>query len=180
MMLALVLALAAAPRALPLLDETVTVPAADWRAFGIPLRQQPARMECSFSVASGGSGVRVMVLEQAQFELMNAGHPYRALAATAYQRSGGFGYAARAGDYAIVVDNRMEGRGAAQVRLGVTLIFAGGEALPRTLSPQRRAVVVGMSVLLFAAILLFAGSRLKRAFSGRTRDPQPPFPPFSE
>jgi hypothetical protein len=176
MMLALALALAAAPHALPLMDETVTVPAADWRGFAIPLRQRPALMECSFSVASGGSGVRVMVLERAEFEQMHAGHGYRALAATAYQRSGGFAYAAPPGDYVVVVDNRMEGRGAAQVRLQVALVFAGGQTLPRTLSPERRAVVVGMSVLLFAAIALFAGSRLKRAFEAPSRGPQPPFP----
>ena len=55
-MLALVLALAVLPRAQPVLDETVTVPAADWKAFPIPLRQQPARIDCGFEVESGKLG----------------------------------------------------------------------------------------------------------------------------
>jgi len=176
MMLALILALAAAPRVLPLLDETVTVPAADWKAFGIPLRQRPARIECGFSVQSGGSGVRVVLSERAELERMEAGRGYRALAATAYQRSGGFTYWAPAGDYVVAVDNRMEGRGPAEVRLQVTLVYEGGGALPRTLSSERRAVVVGLSVLFFGAVALFAGSRLWRAFFASLRGPSPPFP----
>jgi hypothetical protein len=163
MMLALVLALAVLPRALPVLDETVTVPAADWKAFGIPLRQQPARIDCGFEVESGGSGVRLILMERPEFERMSAGQGYHALAATAYQRSGAFVYRALPGDYVIVADNRMEGRGPAEVHLQVTLVFEG-VGLPRTLSPQRRAVVVGLSVLFFGAVALLAGGRLWRAF----------------
>jgi len=176
MILALVLALAAGPRTLPLLDETVTVPAADWRAFGIPLRQRPARIECGFSVESGGAGVRVLLLERAEFGRMEAGQGTRALAATAYQRSGGFTYWAPPGDYVMVVDNRMEGRGPAAVLVQATLVFDEDGALPRVLSPGRRAVVVGLSVLFFAAVALFAGSRLWRAFDAPARGPTPPFP----
>ncbi len=166
MMLALVLALAAMPHALSLFDETVTVPAADRKAFGIPLRQRPARIECGFTVESGGSGVRLLLIERAGFERLEAGQGYRALAATPYQRSGGFAYWAPPGDYVIVADNRMEGRGPAEVHLQVSLVFDGGGELPRTLSPQRRAVVVGLSVLFFGAVALFAGGRLWRAFRG--------------
>jgi len=163
-MLALVLALAVLPRAQPVLDETVTVPAADWKAFPIPLRQQPARIDCGFEVESGGSGVRLLLIERAEFERMSAGQAYRALAATAYQRSGAFVYRAPPGDYVIVADNRMEGRGPAELHLQVELVFDGAVGLPRTLSPERRAVVVGLSVLFFGAVALFAGGRLWRAF----------------
>jgi hypothetical protein len=164
MMLALVLALAAVPRPLPILDETVTIPAADWKAFGIPLRQRAARIECGFTVESGGSGVRLLLIERADFERMSAGQGYRPLAATEYERSGGFAYGAPPGDYVIVADNRMEGRGPAQVHLQVALVFDGGVGPPRTLPPGRRAVVVGLSVLFFGAVALVAGGRLWRAF----------------
>ena len=164
MILALVLALAAGPRVVPILDETVTVPAADWKAFEIPLRQRPARIDCGFEVESGGSGVRLLLIERAELERMSAGQGYHTLAATAYQRSGGFAYRAPPGDYVIVADNRMEGRGPAEVRLEVELVFDGGGELPRTLSPERRAVVVGLSILFFGAVALFAGGPLWRAF----------------
>lgn len=164
MMLALVLALVALPRAQPVLDEAVTVPAADWKAFAIPVRQQAARIDCGFEVESGGSGVRLILMERAEFERMSAGQGYHALAATAYQRSGGFAYYAPPGDYVIVADNRMDGRGPAQVRLQVALVHDAGGELPRTLSPERRAVVVGLSILFFGAVALFAGGRLRRAF----------------
>ncbi len=164
MMLALVLALAVLPRALPVLDETVTVPAADWKAFPISVRQQPSRIDCGFEVESGGSGVRLILIERTEFERMSAGQGYHALAATAYQRSGGFAYWAPPGDYVVVADNRMEGRGPAEVHLQIALVFDGGVGQPRTLSPERRAVVVGLSVLFFGAVALVAGGRLWRAF----------------
>jgi len=164
MMLALVLALVALPRALPVLDETATVPAAEWKAFPIPVRRQPSRIDCGFEVESGGSGVRLVLIERAEFERMSAGQGYHALAATAYQRSGGFMVWAPPGDYVVVADNRMEGRGPAEVHLQVTLVFDGGAVLPRTLSPERRAVVVGLSVLFFGAVALLAGGPLWRAF----------------
>jgi len=163
-MLALVLALLVLPRALPILDETVTVPVAEWKAFPIPVRQQPSRIDCGFEVESGGSGVRLILIERAGFERMSAGQGYRALAATVYQRSGGFMVWAPPGDYVVVADNRMEGRGPAEVRLQVTLVVDGGGERPRTLSPERRAVVVGLSVLFFGAVALLAGGRLWRAF----------------
>jgi len=164
MMLALVLALVALPRVVPLLDETVTVPTADWRDFGVPVRQLPARIECGFTVENGGSGVRLLLIDRAGFERMSAGQGYHVLAATAYQRSGALAYYAPPGDYVIVADNRMEGRGPAEVRLQVALVFDGGGELPRTLSPERRAVVVGLSILFFGAVALVAGGRLWRAF----------------
>jgi hypothetical protein len=153
--------------ALPLVDETVTVPAADWRGIGIPLRQRGARLECEFAVRGGEAGVRVMLLDRAELERMSAGRAYRLLAATAYQRSGGFTYAAPPGDYAMVLDNRMEGRGAARVRLRVTLVFDEREPAPRTISPERRAVVVALSVLFLAGVVGFAASRARRL--GRRR-----------
>ena len=75
------------------------------------------------------------------FERLEAGQGYHTLAATAYQRSGGLAYWAEAGDYVVAVDNRLEGRGPADVRLRVWLVFESPAAPPRTLSPERRAVV---------------------------------------
>ncbi len=178
MMLAMILALAAAPQVLPLMDETVTVPAADWKAYRIPLHQRSARIECHFSVVGGGSGIRVMLLERSEFAQLNADRAFRPLAATAYQRSGAFAYPAQPDDYTIVLDNRMEGRGPSQVRLQVALVFGDvppARAAPRQLSPGRQAAVIALSVLFFAAVLLFAGRRLLRAFRRRPRPPAPPF-----
>ena len=50
------------------------------------------------------------------------------------------------------------------MRLQVTLVFDAGVGLPRTLSAERRTVVVGLSVLFFGAVALVAGGRLWRAF----------------
>ena len=174
MILALILAVAGTQHSLPLIDEMVTVPAADWTAVRIPLRQQSARFECGFWLVHG-SGVRVMLMEQGEFERLNDGQGYRALAATGYQPTGGFSYPAPPGDYVLVVDNRMEGRGQAQVRLQVTLVLGSGRAQAKTLSPERQAVVISLSVLFFAAVLLFAGRRVAEAFKTRPRLPDPPF-----
>ena len=166
MILAIFLLLAASPGTVALLDETVQVPAAEWRSFDIELRQQPAIIECRYWVdgGGGGAGVRVALMRQEDLERLRAGLGYRVLAATEYQRSGQFRYGpGPLGDYSVVVDNRMEGRGAAQVHLAVSLEFPGPQPQARELSPQRRLVVILVTAAYMAAIAIFAVRCLKGA-----------------
>jgi hypothetical protein len=164
MILAIFLLLAASPGTVALLDETVQVPAAEWRSFDIELRQQPAIIECRYWVDSGGAGVRVALMHQADLEQLRAGLGHRVLTATEYRKSGGFRYGpGPLGDYSLVVDNRLEGRGPAQVHLAVWLEFPGPPPQARELSPQRRLVVILVTAAYMAAIAVFAARRLKGA-----------------
>ncbi len=174
MILELALLLAATPQRVVALDETVQAPAKGWRAFDISLQQRPAVIECRFAVVEGSAGVRLAVMPRDDVERFCAGLSHRVLFATGYERSGAFrtGWLGT-GDYSVVVDNRLEGRRPAGVRVAITLLFPGTTAEPRLLSPGRRAAVIATSLLCFCAIALYAGWRLRGALFGRSGQPPP-------
>lgn len=167
MTLALLLALVAAPGSFVLMDETVEVPRAAWRAFDLELLERPALIHCSFSVESGGSGVRLALMRRVDSTRLRSGESNHVLAATAYRRSGEFRYPAPQGDYSLIVDNSLEGRGPARVRVLVELVFANAQPPPEYLPPGRKALVVVASILFFAGVVFYATQKLRRAVSER-------------
>ncbi len=157
-------ALGAGWEAAPLLDETVQVPAAQWRAFDIELRQRPAIVECRYWVQSAGARVRVALMHPADLERMRTGVRHGELASSDYQTSGGLRYGpGPLGDYYLVVDNRQAGRDSAQVRLAVWLEFAGPYTEARELSPPRRLVVVLLALAYLAGMAVWAARRIQAA-----------------
>jgi hypothetical protein len=161
MILGALLLLAAVPGHVTLMDETVGVPARQWQAFHLEIKQQPAFVECRYSVASEGPGVRVALMHRADVERFRAGIRHHVLAATEFERSGSLRCPlGRAGEYSVVVDNRLSGRGDARVRLAVSLVFAGREQ-PRELPPGRRRAVILFTLIYVAAVAVFAARRLR-------------------
>lgn len=159
MMFAILLLLAASPGRLVLMEETVTVPPRDWEGFHLGITQQPAFVECSFSVESGSPGVRVALMRHHDAERFRAGARHEVLAATGFEKSGRLKYfLEQAGEYSIVVDNRLSGAQEARVHLTVNLAFAE-EA--RELAPGRRRVVILLTMCYVAAVVVFAARRLR-------------------
>ncbi|HVX65914.1 MAG TPA: hypothetical protein VHA11_04890 [Bryobacteraceae bacterium] len=167
-------ALAQSPAPITLLEDTLQVPAAAWRSFDLELKQRPAIIDCRFAVRGGGSGVRVAVMRRADLVRLREGQGHRVLAATSFEQGGTLRVPVPPGEYSLVLDNRMEGRGPAQVWVQASIVFAAGPPEARVLSPQRRAVVIAASLLFFFAVVLVTGRRLQRALAHR---PGPP--PFS-
>jgi len=163
MIAVLALVAALAQQRVLLVDEVVEVPASGWRTVEVALKQRPAIIDCRFTVVRGRSGVRLALLRREDAGRFRGGQPHRVLLSTAFESRGGFRYAPGLGDYSLLIDNRMEGRGPAAVRLEVTLVFPrGGEPLVRELSTGRRAVVIVVSLTVFAVIVWFAARRLLR------------------
>jgi hypothetical protein len=163
MILALILLLAPAER-LVLVDEVIHVGPSQWQAVDLALRQRPATIECKFSVERGRSGVGVALLDRRELRRFRGRLPHRTIFATGIQRAGGFRYQAGIGEYVLVIDNRLEERGAADVRLEVALSFGRPGQFPaRELSSGRRATVVVLSLLFFAAVVFYAVRRLRGA-----------------
>jgi hypothetical protein len=167
MILALLLVLAAVPGGLEIMDEMVEVPAGESRAFDLELRQRAAVVDANFSVESGGSGVRVGLMRRADAERLRQGQSHRVLAATGYERAGHLRYSAAADDYSLVIDNRLEGRGPAKVRVRVALVFSGAQGDPKELSTARRAVVIALSILFFAGTVLFTAKKVLPVWNRR-------------
>lgn len=161
----LLLLLISEPWRLTLFDETVTVPARGWERIGIQLEQRPAVIECRYSAVDGRS-VRVALLSRADLARFERGKPHRVLAGADFGASGAFRFApGRTGDYGILIDNRLEGRGPVRVHLKVSLIFPG--AASRELPPGRKAAVILITVVVMSAIVWFAVRRLGGALLGR-------------
>jgi hypothetical protein len=149
-----------------LFDDVFTVPANDWRYVEVGLRQRAATVNCEFRVISGGSGVRVALVSHHELVRFRKGRSHDILATTNFERSGRLRFRVpEPGEYALVVDNRMEGRSEARVSMRVILDFAGRAPQPAaTISPKRRLMVVLVSLALFGAIAYWAGRRIVAAF----------------
>jgi len=165
---ALLLILLASPRVL-LVDDVYTIPASEWRYLEVGLNQQTAAVECEFRVIEGGSGVRLALVSRPDLERFRAGRSHDVLATTAFLKSGRLRFAVpHPGEYAIVVDNRMEGRGSAKVDLKIYLDFgARGTQQARELPAERRRLVVTLSILVFLAVAAYAGWKIWPALKTR-------------
>jgi hypothetical protein len=169
-------ALAASVTALPawghadiLIDEDVHISPAKVRPLEFDVRVKGTRVLCTYHVEQGRSGVRAVLLKRGDVRLWLAERPHSILASTAYADSDGFSWlVAEPGAYSIVLDNRLEGRDEAVVRLQVRLVSGDGINAPvQRAAPVRARVVVWVSVLLFAVLALLSGGRIHVALERR-------------
>ncbi len=163
-MILLALMLAAAPARVVLVDDLVRVPASQWRAINVLLKQRGAVVECRYSVEHGGSGVRVALMSREEAERFHAGRSHRPLISMPFRSSGTFRHPVTTpGEYRLVIDNRMEGRGPALIRVRLTAVFDDPILQIRELPPEARARVIVISLGLFALVGAWAGWRVWRA-----------------
>ncbi|WP_321477737.1 hypothetical protein [uncultured Paludibaculum sp.] len=142
------------PRSVTLFDDAVKVGASKIRTLDVDLPVEPARIVCTYEVLSGGSGVRVVLLKQEDAQRWLRGEAHHVEASTPFGRGGAFSHRPTEPDrYEIVLDNRMEGRGPAEVHLLVRLLYGESDSGPvRHAEPRKGLALVWSSMLLFAAI----------------------------
>ena len=149
------------PARVVLVDDLVRVPALRWSVIDVVLKQRGAVVECRYSVERGRSGVRVALMSVGEAERFQAGRSHRPLVSLPYERAGSFRHpVAKPGEYRLVIDNRMEGRGPALVRVQLAAVFGDPMLDIRELPAGRRATVVMVSLGLFALVALWAAWRL--------------------
>lgn len=172
MRLALPLLVAALPMALGVtqevvLDEDVRVGAGKLRTLDLEMEAN-GRVVCEHHLLEGKTGVRVVLLRKSQAEKWLRGEAHSTLGGTPFLRDGSFTQRVRKGEhYRLVLDNRMEGRSAALVRLRVTVVL-GEPAVPvRGADPVRGQAAVWISVALFLGISAGAGWKLRKAWAER-------------
>lgn len=161
----IVAASAAASGNLVLLDELVSLAPGEVKAVNLGLNQKPAVVDASFEVIRG---------EDLTIWLRPERSP-RILRALSERRSGNLRHAVREpGEYQLVLDNRGEHRGNVRVRLRVELAFdVAGVEEPIALTAQKRALVVGASLLFLGLLSVWFGSRLRPAIERRRRGEPP-------
>jgi len=152
-----------------LIDEDVQISPARVRPLEFDVSVKGTRVLCTYHVEQGRSGVRAVLLRRTDVRLWLDDRPHSILASTGYAESGGFSWlVAEPGAYSIVLDNRLDGRDNAVVRLQVRLVSGDGINVPvQRAVPARAQAVVWISVLLFAALALFSGWRIQLALERR-------------
>ncbi|MDX2152059.1 MAG: hypothetical protein SFV54_15080 [Bryobacteraceae bacterium] len=162
------MALAAAPSLVTLVDEPVRIPAGQWRTLPIVLRQQPGVVQAAFRVRRG-DGVRVLLVTRKDADLWRAGQPFTVVGQSAVTREATVNFPARKpGDYELVVDYSSAKEGLTELDLKVGLAFGNTNSMTvRYLEPQRRLFVIWASLCFFGATVWFAGLRLARAIASR-------------
>ena len=140
----------------------------EWRYFEFPSKEKDARLQVHFEIQSPrrSSGVRVAVLGERDFRQLRENRPHREISSTGYRKDGDLRTRLlEPGSYAVVIDNRMEGRRKYRVEMEVNLITGPDpETLPvEYASPRKRLIVVTTSIAGFLLILALSGKALWRA-----------------
>lgn len=152
------------PRSVTLYDDAVQVGPSKIRTLNVDLPVEPARIVCNFEVLSGGSGVRVVLLKQEDAERWLRGEAHEVEASTPFARDGAFSHKPADPDhYVLVLDNRMEARGATEVHLLVRLVYGDVASGPvRHVDGRKGMLLVWSTMLLFATIAATFTFRLKQ------------------
>lgn len=152
-----------------LIDDDVQISPSKVRPLEFDVRVKGTRVLCTYHVEEGRSGVRAVLLKRADVRLWLNDRPHHVLASTGYSESDGFSsLIAEPGAYSIVLDNRLEGRDTAKVRLQVKLVSGSGMDVPvQSAASTRAQIVVWTSVLLFTLLALLSGWRIHLALERR-------------
>lgn len=178
-MIALLLLLLAAAGQVTLFDDVIKVPRSQWRAIRLDLHQRPATIEVSHEVLKGRSAVRVVLMTGEDVERFSKGQSHRVLAASPFSEKGEFRYAVHTpGDFQVLLDNRLEGRGASEVKVRIGVVFDERLSFaPRQLPESTRRRVVVLSLGAWAAVCTICGLALFSA--ARSRRTPPTGPPYA-
>jgi hypothetical protein len=173
---ALLLLLAALPAAaapppgiVTVFDDNVVVGPSRFRTLDLSLPEEPARVVCSFEVLNGGSGVRAVLLKQEDAERWLRGEAHQVEASTPFLRRGAFSHKPRDPDhYLIVLDNRIEARSPAEVRLLVRLVYGNSPSgRISTADPRKGQLLVWSSFGLFTLLAIYSGRLIHRRLNQR-------------
>lgn len=147
-----------------LLTQTVLkVPPSHWTAIELKVPQHGSTVHLSFDVRSSDSRIQAMILSRTEAERFHRGRSARPLFATGFERSADHRvYVPDAGDYVLMLDNRLEGRFATEVALKFDVSHPT-DVRVRTVPPERRRATVALSLLFFGAVVVLSAVKFLRS-----------------
>lgn len=166
-MIPVALILLAASSQVELVDDVYQIPAGQWYYVPLGLRQKPAFVAADFEVKSGARRVRLALMRREDMERLREDRPSGVLAATEPAGSGQLRHQIGvAGDYILLIDNRLSADRPTEAHLRVSLDFSRtpGPAITR-LSVPRQITVIAISFAVFFAIAGFSARRLLRGIN---------------
>jgi hypothetical protein len=146
-----------------LLTETrIKVPASHWTAVALEIPKNSTTLHLSYKVENGASGIQAIVLSRAEAERFNRGRSIRPIFMSGFGKSGQHRVLVPdAGNYVLLLDNRLEGRFPTEVSLEFDLSNAT-DVRVRTVPPERRRATVALSLLFFGAVVVFTAVKFLR------------------
>ena len=145
-----------------LVDAVVTAPKGHWQSVAFETTRPRASVDISFQIPDHVSRIQIAVISSFDEERFQHGRTYRPVCASGYQRSVRLRCVLpEAGKYTVLIDNRLDTRFDARVHLKVESVDAVASAA-RTLPPQRRMIVITVSILLFLGVVAYSARQLMR------------------
>jgi hypothetical protein len=145
-----------------LTNSVVKVPASHWTAIELKVPHNSTTVGVSFKVENG-SRIQAIVLSREEAERFQRGKSIRPLLMSGFEKSDQFRvFVPDAGEYVLVLDNRLEARFPAEVSLRVELSVPNNSQV-RTVSPERRRATVALSLLFFGAVVALAAAKFLRS-----------------
>ncbi len=161
MLLALLLLLSTPASEAQLLNDSFDVPAREYRFIPMHIANWPATLDLSFN-ASESAPVRVELVTRRDLDRFVRGKSYEYLLRLSARPTSDFRQSVPdAGDYDVLLINEGSTNSAVKVRAAVQ--FAREPDVAQYVSPQRRAILISASVLIFLIALLWSGLALLRA-----------------
>jgi hypothetical protein len=150
------------------INRVVTVDASGFKGLRFSVKNRPGTVEVHYQVSSNPGRVRLILIPRAEEDRFRAGQEYNEITSTPFETGGVLQARIPApGDYVLMVDNRQQLRIPATVKLEGRLTYDLAPVHARTLTPERRMLVIASSIGLFFAITLLAGRKLWRAASAQ-------------
>ena len=145
-----------------LVDGVFTAPKGHWQSVAFETKRPRASVDISFEIPDHVSRIQIAVISSFDEERFLHGRTYRPVCASGYQRSARLRCVLpEAGKYMVLIDNRLDTRFDARVALKVESVDEVASE-PRTLPPQRRMVVITVSILLFLGVVAYSARQLMR------------------
>jgi hypothetical protein len=142
-------------------DTVVKVPPTHWTAIALQVDHNNSMVHASFDVRNGGR-IQAVVLSRAQAERFNQGKTIKSLYSSGFETGAKFHvFVAEAGDYVLLLDNRLEGRFPAEVGLQFEITHQDDLRIQEVPAQTRRATVA-LSLLFFGAVVVFSAVKFLR------------------
>jgi hypothetical protein len=140
--------------AVVLFNGPVVVPKSHWTSIPFTVAEHGSRLDVSYEVITGGATLQAVLMSRGEAGRFERGFGYRDLHSTGAGRQERFHeYISDAGQYVLLLDNRVEGR--FDVTVNVTMQLQTPSSITvRTVSPERRRLIVTLSLLFFGAVLV--------------------------
>ena len=145
-----------------LVDTVVPVQPASWRAIEVKIEKPDTTVDCSYSVEQDSARVEAILVSRHDAERFNQGRSYHPLASTGFQTAAKLRFEIdQPGDYVLLLDNRLETHRSTDVSLKINL-REPPSIVAATVSPERRQVVITLSLLFFLGVVMFSARQFMK------------------